>query len=318
MDESSMKLVPVVPRGLVVARGAERRALLRTGPGLDLNERRSAVSLVAFACDDPDVQPQLPQVFLSNRKMLTKDQVLQISSQCPTNVFVVQRASAWLNAKVLVEIIQLLAQSLNGAADRRHIILSMDACRVHLTPAVAQACTKAGIFLMIIPASMTPWLQPLDLAIFKKYKNWVSREYERHRLSSPSGRLNRVDAVGIMCRGVAAVLESSNWRRVFERAGLCGQGHLSETLLRRLQCTAPPVISSDMLSLEQLMAIYPKNMCIPVADVFELALARDAARRQPWRLQVPRLQRLGPPVERPPRPRLASRALQSSWREGTC
>ncbi len=63
------------------------------------------MSLVAFACDDPDVQPQLPQVFLSNRKMLTKDQVLQISSQCPTNVFVVQRASAWLNAKVLVEII---------------------------------------------------------------------------------------------------------------------------------------------------------------------------------------------------------------------
>ena len=75
MDETSVRLRPDARKGWAVARGRERKSLLRKGPGKSLAARRSTVTLVSFVRDSDAVQPSLPRVFLSNERVLSKSDV---------------------------------------------------------------------------------------------------------------------------------------------------------------------------------------------------------------------------------------------------
>jgi hypothetical protein len=73
---------------------------------------------------------------------------------------------------------------------------------------VFKACAELGIFTHVVPASMTGWLQPLDVAVFSRFKGWVVREVERRHLTSTSGLLSRPEVLKIYRHGVAEVIQS--------------------------------------------------------------------------------------------------------------
>ena len=250
MDETNLKLHVTSRPGLVFeASPKRRRQLLRQGRGPSLHVRRSAVTLVAFACDDERVQKLLPQIFVVNEHVVTKAAVEDFASTCSGNVQIIRRKSSWVDAKLAAELIQTLAATLPFVRRSHRVILHLDASRVHSHVSVLHACSKAGLLVHFIPAATTPWFQPLDVAVFAKFKGWVVQEVERQRLASESGSLAVADVLGIYRRGVEEVVQTCSWERAFEHTGLRGQGHLSQTLLSRLgaHCTAggverPPVL----------------------------------------------------------------------------
>jgi hypothetical protein len=298
-DETSIPMWSKPKKGyLIFGRRGDRKAVLRKGPGQPLSSRRSAVSLLAFLCDDPAIQPLLPQVFVSNERVLLKSHVASLNSECRRNVFFIRRQSSWANAALLVEAIGLLSQCLAGVLQTRRVVLHMDAARAHLHLSVVKACARAGFFLMYIPASTTAWLQPLDTSVFSRYKQWVARELEKIRLTLPSGRPSRLEVMGVCSRGVAAVMEANPWQHAFEATGLSGQGGLSEGLRTRLQWREPPAFSSALPSLADLQAVYPRGAHIPMEELFELPL-RCA---NPVQLVLRRRARLPPAAAPPPLP----------------
>lgn len=269
-----------------------RKAVLRKGPGPPLSLRRSSVSLVALLCDDPAVQPLLPQVFVANEHILPKADVAHLNAECPPNVFFVRRKSSWVNAAFLVEIVELLAKSLRGVLETHRVVLHMDAYRAHLHTSVIRACTKAGFFVMFIPASTTALLQPLDVCVFSRYKRWVGRELEQRRLAVPSGSLTRSEVMDVYIRGIGAVMEAQSWGRAFEATGLRGQGGLSRELMSRLQWAVPQAVPSTLPTLSDFRAIFPRGAHIPLGELFELLLRPTL----PAPLVLPRRARLPPAV----------------------
>lgn len=193
------------------------------------------MTLVAFLCDDVAVQPLLPQVFVSNQHVLSAVDVAQLNSACPSNVFFVRRKSSWVNVAVLLEILELFSALLQHTLRTHRVILHMDASRVHLHASVARARSRAGLFLMYIPASTTAWLQPLDVSVFSQYKAWVRAELERKRLVAPAGVLSRSDIMSAYSDGIRAILEAKGWANAFEVTGLRGQSNLSTDLMSRLR-----------------------------------------------------------------------------------
>jgi hypothetical protein len=253
--------------------------------------------LVAFACDDAEVQPLLPQVFIGNEHVLAASDVVELNAKAPRNVFFVRRQSSWVNEQALVEIICLLTTCLKEVMKTRRVILYMDTYKAHLGVRVIKECTKAGVFLAYIPAGTTALLQPLDACVFSLYKRWVRHELEQKRLGAPSAALSRLDILDAYCRGIPAVLEARAWQGAFVSTGLRGQDGLSQDLTLRLQGAWRPIPRS-LPSLEDLQAVYPRGMHIPVAELFELALRVS----QPAQLVLPLRARLPRSVPLPPLP----------------
>jgi hypothetical protein len=292
LDETSIPLWVKPKKGYVIFGRPGCRAVLRRGPGPSLSLRRSSASLVAFLCDDPAIQTILPQVFVSNERLLTEADVRQLNGTCSRNVFFIRRKSSWVNAKLLVEIVHLLAQCLRGVLATHRVVLHMDAFRAHLHTSVLRACARAGLFLMFIPASMTGWLQPLDVCVFSSYKRWVGSEVEKKRLASPAGSISRAEVMDAYSRGIGAVMEAQSWQHAFEATGLRGQDRLSSELVLRLQWAVPHVVPSTFPSLGDLQAVYPAGSHIPVEELFELLVRCE----RPAQLVLPRRARLPPAV----------------------
>jgi hypothetical protein len=292
LDETSIPLVPRPRKGYVIFGSRRRRWVPAPGPGPSLSLRRSSVSLVAFLCDDPVLQLRLPQVFVSNEHVLTVADVAQLNATCRPNVFVVRRKSSWVNAALLVQIVELLAKCLREALSTHRIVLHMDASRVHLHRSVLKACSRLGLYVLLLPASMTGWVQPLDVSVFSLFKGWVRSELERRRLGAPAGVVSRADIVAVYSEGIHAVMESKSWAAAFEATGLRGQANLSSRFMFRLGWERPEVTPSTLPLLSDFQAIYPRGADIPFDDLLELVLRRS----RPVQLVLRRHARLPPAV----------------------
>ena len=295
LDETSIPMFVKPSKGYVIFGTQGRRAVLRRGPGPCLSLRRSSVSLVASVCDDPAIQRLLPQVFVTNEHVLTKADVAHLNGTCSRNVFFARRKSSWVNAGLLVEIVKLLAKCLGTVVQTHRVVLFVDALRAHLHSSVLKACAAAGLFVVVIPACTTAWLQPLDVCVFGRYKRWVRHELERKRLAAAGGKLDRVDVMDVYCRGLGVVVEANAWQHAFAVTGLKGQLDVSQELRLRLKWEVPPVIPAALPSLSDLQAIFPKGATIPLDDLFELFLRLE--RPVPLRL---RLRARLPPAHRVP------------------
>ena len=163
MDESSLRLY-VPPRIGLVAEACpkRRRQMLREGREPGLSTRRAAVTLIAFACNDVQVQTVLPQVVVLNERVVPKKDVVDLTEKCSPAVVILRRKSAWLKSDVVVNLINVLGEALKPFARTCRFVLMLDAAKIHLSKRVVQACTRHSIHLMYVPASMTSLLQPLD------------------------------------------------------------------------------------------------------------------------------------------------------------
>ena len=278
LDETSLKLHLDPKPGIVLEPcPKKRRRLLRECLGPDLQTRRSAVTLIAFACDDESVQALLPQVFVVNEHVVTKAEVGELNDRCGgSNVLVVRRKSSWVNADFMIDVVNVLGTCLQSQLATHRVVLHMDICTVHTHAEVLNACSAKGIYAHFIPASTTAWLQPLDVAVFGQFKRWVLREVENQLLQSESGALSRFQVLDVYRRGVDAVIRARAWGQAFDQCGLRGQGSLSSRLLVRLGYSGPPLCESGLPSLDDLQAISRKGSTIPTDELFSLVLRREA------------------------------------------
>ena len=132
MDESSIKLCPQVKKGWALADRRKLKSLLRHGRGGTLIDRRSSVTLVSFLCDSEEVQPRLPQVFLSSEHVLSKSDVKVLKSYFARIVLFSRRKSGWVHNSTLVKTLTLLAKFIGSFVRTHRVILFMDTSEAHL------------------------------------------------------------------------------------------------------------------------------------------------------------------------------------------
>ena len=73
---------------------------------------RGSFSHVTFICDDPTVQPLLPQVILGNEHVLRKQDLDAVAATLPRNVYLIRGKSSWLDHPVLCAILKWLGRAL--------------------------------------------------------------------------------------------------------------------------------------------------------------------------------------------------------------
>ena len=128
-------------------------------------EQRLGFTLVALICDDPAVQPLLPQLIICGMHALSAAQYQAMMAECPRNVYLLRTKKGWNSSDILARHVRILARAIAGATAGRKVLLTMDCARLHLTPAVTRACSDAGVYYHSVPAKMTWLLQPCDTCL---------------------------------------------------------------------------------------------------------------------------------------------------------
>jgi len=285
MDESSVKLDQSWPRGCVAMAAAGECAPPLERP-VSLRHRRAAVSLVCFVCDDAAVQPLLPQVIVGNERVLPASVAARLQDAGTGNVVVLRRQSSWVNGETLRRIIAMLAAALAPLRERRHIILSMDACPTHLMPSVIRAVARGGMSYLLIAAQMTKWLQPLDVGVFAPLKRRLRESYGEEQVRSGVAELPTETVMRLTMAGVEDVVQKGSWAVVFERCGLRGGRPTSARFLRALGPLALRPLTAELPTFPQLRALFPRGHDIPVGALFDHLVTGERPRRAP-RLKGP-------------------------------
>ena len=131
---------------------------------------RKAFTHIAVICDDPALQPLLPQVILVNERTCTIRtlQDWKPLPGCKAEVF--RHKSAWINNAKFADVLRRIGQALKTHAPDRQAIMLMDAHISHFSQEALVEASAQGIWPCIIPASTTSILQPLDTHVFARFK----------------------------------------------------------------------------------------------------------------------------------------------------
>ncbi|KAH9084035.1 hypothetical protein Ae201684P_020297 [Aphanomyces euteiches] len=83
---------------------------------------------------------------------------------------------------------------------RRPILLILDGCSSHFSHYIAQHASSLGILLLFFPANSTHILQPLDVTVFRPFKQAVRQEISDQKWIDGSPNVSKTVAVDIGCR----------------------------------------------------------------------------------------------------------------------
>jgi hypothetical protein len=225
---------------------------------------------VALVCDDPAIQPLLPQVLLVNAATLPLSLVDEIASFLPPNVQIWRRKSAWVNHNVMCALISLLAESLSHLASTHQTILMMDAYPAHKHTTVFHSARAMSIWLLILPARLTWLMQVLDTHGFYRCKQFLRGLIAHELVQSPDGLISLQTWLRCICRTIRGVLQARNWGTAFAQNGFpYDHTTIRINILVRVGSPDTPIhIPAVRPTAVQIKAVFPKRSKIQMDVLF--------------------------------------------------
>ena len=279
VDETSVPMqYPANTGYLHIPTGTSRKKVVATEQASTLSKRRAYMSLVAMLSDDPCAQRLLPQVLVSNKRLLSEATHAQLSERVGNcaNQFVWRRQSAWVDAAAMVQILHLLRGSLEPIWLQVHVVLLLDCCPVHASQKVVAAAGRLGFRLVMVPASMTGLLQPLDAYCFAGLKKRHRDSVLQECMSNHVGEVSVVTHCTKVMKAVDSFLTGGSWAAAFRG---CGFGNLQRSLGGRAKAKlrwpeGPPDIGAHLPSLGDLQSVWLRGKDLPIDHLFRLAHRR--------------------------------------------
>ena len=269
MDESSVPFTFPAQKGNIVAKLRSSPSSTQLVQEITRKEIRTMFTLVAFICDDPSLQPRMPQIVLAPRGFVLSRDAPPIAQSLPTNIYVVRRKSAWMDLAMMLQIIRLLGAILEPLSQNVTPILIMDACKVHFAEAVVRACRRANIVLIIVPARMTWLQQPCDTHAFHSFKMVLRSLLLAARAKTMSGRLDTYSFFQCLYKAIRSVLQGVRWARSFDQDGFSlYQENISRHVRRVLQLPCNYSAPSSALTESVLSLAFPRGSRIPFEELF--------------------------------------------------
>ena len=260
MDETNLRRSHDTRRGLLMTKRPPRVPVLLSNE----TPTRGSFSHVTFICDDPTVQPLLPQVILGNEHVLRKQDLDAVAATLPRNVYLIRGKSSWLDHPVLCAILKWLGRALLHLQTSHEVLLLWDCCSVHLHTSVLRAAHRAGIRLCFIPRKTTWLLQPCDTHVFRRYKSFVRREYQRIQLQQQSPVVSTQSLISIFVAVVRRLLQGHQWSQAFSDNGyVLGQNSLCARIRDILPEVVVPQEHEQPVTLAEVVHVLPRRRGVP-------------------------------------------------------
>lgn len=307
-DETNIKLYQDGGEGFLVEAARKRKRTPRSlTNNIPKGQLRGSVTHVCMVCDDPTIQPRLPQLVIIGQAIMTKTEFASIEpSAMPSCLRLMRNTSSWMTIKNMEYLIKILSDALRDVKGSRAIYVYGDAYRAHLGRKVWQAFNREGMNYCIIPAKLTWALQPCDTHVFAGFKNFLATECQRIAVAGARSRLSVTQLLQALGNTIGEYLNKSRWVKAFYDTGLVGdQRYVSTRVLGKLGAVAAPAIPrSTIPSLHQLTNVFPQHYTVPV-DLLFVTVERAAEGSSETTTSLPSL----PPTTRAALPSTSTRPV---------
>ena len=227
-------------------------------------QMRKAITLVAVICDDETIQPMIPQIILMNENVISKKSTKGWTNICGTGAEVWRKKSAWINNDIFAAIIRRIGSVIRRVTPDHQVILLMDAHVCHYSDKALKQVSREGIWPIIIPASTTSSLQPLDTHVFARFKLFLRQKFHEQMLKNSNRDMSTTEVLDALVLTIKGVLQSHKWRQVFQQNGFGNKSHTRPHLLAKMNLDDSFEIQNDMPSLMQFKQCFPNNKTIPI------------------------------------------------------
>ena len=253
------------------------------------------LTLVALATPDVELQPHLPQIFLTKDARLTRAERAKLEALAPPLRWF-RGSDGWITSQNMPSVLTFIRREVLRLRPSHEIVLVMDCAAQHLAGNVINHCRRLRLHVLFVPARMTWLLQPLDTHIFGKLKRRLHALQLLARSTAPQGVLERAAWIDILSEGVQQVLVAGLANDGFHANGVLGDtGSLRPRVQQLLEGFSPPALECP--TVEDICALIGSRRL----EIGRSLLARAQTLASAGGLAiVPRATRLPPPPLPPP------------------
>jgi len=268
LDETAVPLEFTHTRGNIITRLDGKKIKDMPKQLASRSAVRCFFTHVAIICDDPAVQPLLPQVMCFSGRHMSWKNWTELQEALPQNVFVRRQVSGWSNAEQHKVIMRILKLVLEPFLPTMQPILAFDAAPIHLQPCVLELLGELDIWWLLVPKKLTWLLQPLDTHTFSKYKRHIRNRW-LDRILAQEGRRNVKDIVLLVIDTIKTVLEGSEWSSAFAANGIAEDTtYISKYIKDQLEWPLLPPIEPGPPTVEELKSAWPLSRRVPLGEVY--------------------------------------------------
>jgi hypothetical protein len=277
LDETSIRLYQDAGPGFVVeVARKQRRTNKSMNKDVTKGQLRRSFTLIAMITSDGTLQQHLPQIAFINACHIAQDVFNGIVKDMLPNVHVFRVNNSWTTVDKMKRVLGLLNTAVKNQGHHRRILLCADTYKAHMSDSVFMSAAKHGIFYFTVPPKMTWALQPCDTHVFATFKHHLAVASQRISLSTASGKLTMEGLLTAMNETIRLVLNERSWSKAFIDVGLTGsQANLSHGLMESLSFDVAPGVGTNIPTLHQLQACFPKGWNIAIGWLFAAAVQAD-------------------------------------------
>ena len=220
MDETGVSKTLTARRGHVLNATYQERFKL-TAAQLSKDYTDNVTALLGVVCDNPRLQPHLPQVILPkyNERKKPPRHVQEHYEDMGYPIVALHGTSGWNTTQTMKEFLKRLRSAVQGFQRSLWILLVLDNCPAHVCREMLVYCKSLGIILLLIPPGLTWLLQMLDVHIFAELKRRLRARTTSARLHAGDGRLATGEWIDVLGACVQEVLVATDWSASFMKCG---------------------------------------------------------------------------------------------------
>jgi hypothetical protein len=264
LDETAVAYAYASQKGMIVSKTRLPEGTCKASETISSRaDIRGNVTFIAIICDDPLIQPRLPQFILGNEHKFTHRLLASVAGQISGNFIISRQKSAWNCHVTMRTVLSQIRDKLADLTDSRYIILTLDMASCHIHDTIYQHARRCNIRLVYIPAKLTFLLQPCDTHLFIKLKRKLRELWVKARYRHAKGQVEDKDWLLLVCAAAKQVLNGTKWSHAFQATGaLNGQGSLSSSIKMFLEWSETPVVLHGAPSVEDVQFCFPKGRLI--------------------------------------------------------
>ena len=155
-------------------------------------------------------------------------------------------------------VVHIFGLALRPLQATRHAVMPLDGAKVHLSPRVARACRRTGIYLSRILAGLT-WLLPAAAEHWLHRCKFLLRAcFQEAQLQSTDGHVPLAAVLHPVGHAARWVVNGHAWRSAFQDDGWGPDLRcVSRTALRKLGLSEIPKVSTELPTLAQMQVHLP-------------------------------------------------------------
>ena len=236
--------------------------------GVKRDLQRTNITYVALISDDENFTAELPQFIIGDRRTFTTHRYPLYWHGAPRNIYLLKSTKAWNNWFIMKKIIRILALVGRTLRPGCQIILCLDTYSSHINEQVLATAHEEAVRLVLIPARCTSMLQPLDVYVFRVFKERLRRRF--HDIHGDATGLVSVESLlTALYDAISSTIVNRAWPEIFDKCGISyRQLAVSDFLNRHLVWPAHLVWALDGMPLSDadVAALLPANRRIPLVD----------------------------------------------------